>query len=548
MVRNYYTLYHIAREFQTLAGMVADECFSQDKDSVILRLNDGLRENHIVFTADGKSDSIYLKHDYKRAAKNTVKLLEFLDGDVFQSASVLGRSRIIELKFLNSKVYSVLFGGKYSSLILTKSDDLIIDAFNYDSNNQNEKFVYKEESLTRFGSSDAGMSIKSALSNSDYLFGNVYAGEVITRLSHTDEYYANPDFANFNFSDLDDFRINQIIFESDKLRNELIESDKFFVLVNKSDRKLMSPVRLHGYEVLSEHSSPSDAVHRKLVASLVEVGFKSEYNRIKNHLSREERKLSKTIEIMKDFESVRQRESDYRLSGEILLSRSDAKQKHGDKIVCKDWEANEIVIKLDPKLNLIDNAKKYFDKAHSASEELKFRKIRLPDISKKLDSVRNKLIELDGIKNLKELSRFDSSIKNATGKRTNTKKMTMEDKFRKFDLGEGYILYAGKNAANNDELTMKFANPNDVWLHARGTSGSHTVIRQNKEEKPPKHILQKAAEITAYYSGAKNAKYVPVIWTYKKYVRKPKGANVGSVIVSKETVIMATPKLPEGNN
>jgi predicted ribosome quality control (RQC) complex YloA/Tae2 family protein len=67
----------------------------------------------------------------------------------------------------------------------------------------------------------------------------------------------------------------------------------------------------------------------------------------------------------------------------------------------------------------------------------------------------------------------------------------------------------------------------------------------DKEEKPPKMVLQKAAEITAYYSGARNAKYVPVIWTYKKYVRKPKGANVGAVIVAKETVIMAEPKLPE---
>ncbi len=91
---------------------------------------------------------------------------------------------------------------------------------------------------------------------------------------------------------------------------------------------------------------------------------------------------------------------------------------------------------------------------------------------------------------------------------------------------------------------MKFARPNDLWLHARGTSGSHAIIRLEKETKIPKEILTKAAEITAYYSGARNAKYVPVVYTYKKYVKKPRGANTGAVVISKEDVIMVEPKLP----
>jgi predicted ribosome quality control (RQC) complex YloA/Tae2 family protein len=120
-----------------------------------------------------------------------------------------------------------------------------------------------------------------------------------------------------------------------------------------------------------------------------------------------------------------------------------------------------------------------------------------------------------------------------------------ESRFRMFDLGDGYILYVGKNAANNDELTLRFAKPNDLWFHARGSSGSHAVLRLNKEEKVPKHIMQKAASITAYYSGSKKAKYTPVCYTYKKYVHKPKGANPGSVTLSREEVMMAEPKLPE---
>ncbi|CUS76320.1 hypothetical protein JGI10_00001, partial [Candidatus Kryptonium thompsonii] len=37
---------------------------------------------------------------------------------------------------------------------------------------------------------------------------------------------------------------------------------------------------------------------------------------------------------------------------------------------------------------------------------------------------------------------------------------------------------------------------------------------------------------------------VPVVVTKRKYVRKPKGAPEGSVIVEREEVIMVEPKLP----
>ena len=127
------------------------------------------------------------------------------------------------------------------------------------------------------------------------------------------------------------------------------------------------------------------------------------------------------------------------------------------------------------------------------------------------------------------------------------KERPIETKFRKFQLGEGYVLYVGKNAANNDELTMRFAKPNDIWLHARGSSGSHCVIKSEsgkKDEKVPKTILKAAAEIAAFYSGAKNAKYTPVCYTQKKYVHKPKGANVGAVTLQREDIIMVEPRQP----
>jgi predicted ribosome quality control (RQC) complex YloA/Tae2 family protein len=119
------------------------------------------------------------------------------------------------------------------------------------------------------------------------------------------------------------------------------------------------------------------------------------------------------------------------------------------------------------------------------------------------------------------------------------------ERFRKFEVMGGHEVYAGKNASNNDELTVRFARPNDYWFHARGSSGSHVVLRWNDPKtKPPKDTLRQAASIAAYYSGARGAKMVPVAYTLKKHVRKPRGAAVGAVVMEREEVIMVEPKLP----
>jgi predicted ribosome quality control (RQC) complex YloA/Tae2 family protein len=82
-------------------------------------------------------------------------------------------------------------------------------------------------------------------------------------------------------------------------------------------------------------------------------------------------------------------------------------------------------------------------------------------------------------------------------------------------------------------------------LHAKGCSGSHCVVKgENNDGKLPAPILTKAAEIAAYYSDAKKSSYTPVVYTQKKYVRKPKGAKQGAVILQKETTIMVTPTPP----
>lgn len=120
--------------------------------------------------------------------------------------------------------------------------------------------------------------------------------------------------------------------------------------------------------------------------------------------------------------------------------------------------------------------------------------------------------------------------------------------YREFVLEEGFTVFVGRNSANNDQLTMRFAKQNDLWLHVRGQSGSHCVLRSptSSSARVPKRILEQAASIAAYYSSARNGTWVPVVYTLRKYVRKPKGAAVGAVTLEREEVIMVKPGLPNG--
>jgi predicted ribosome quality control (RQC) complex YloA/Tae2 family protein len=109
---------------------------------------------------------------------------------------------------------------------------------------------------------------------------------------------------------------------------------------------------------------------------------------------------------------------------------------------------------------------------------------------------------------------------------------------------KGYVLWIGKNARSNDKIVQK-SHKEDIWLHARGVSGSHVIIRMNNsKEMPDKRIIEEVAQFAAYQSKAKGAGLAPVIYTKRKYIRKPKGSAYGAVIVQKEQVVIIEPKNP----
>jgi predicted ribosome quality control (RQC) complex YloA/Tae2 family protein len=111
---------------------------------------------------------------------------------------------------------------------------------------------------------------------------------------------------------------------------------------------------------------------------------------------------------------------------------------------------------------------------------------------------------------------------------------------RHFVSGDGLAILVGRNNAANDELTLRIARPEDLWLHVEGYGGSHVVVRRGGRAEVPRQTLVDAAQLAAYYSQARGQRKVPVHYTLRKHVRKPKGAKPGLVTITQEKTILAT--------
>ncbi len=108
--------------------------------------------------------------------------------------------------------------------------------------------------------------------------------------------------------------------------------------------------------------------------------------------------------------------------------------------------------------------------------------------------------------------------------------------FRKFVSTDGYDMFVGRNDRQNDEL-VKMGKGNDLWFHIRDFPGSHVLVRVKRGADVPRSTIEEAARLAVKYSSrAKDGKGT-VIYTYVKYLKKPKRAKPGSVLVTREKTL-----------
>jgi predicted ribosome quality control (RQC) complex YloA/Tae2 family protein len=221
--------------------------------------------------------------------------------------------------------------------------------------------------------------------------------------------------------------------------------------------------------------------------------------------------------------------------GHIIMANLQLIEPKQTEVELLDFYRNKnIAIKLKKELNAQQNAEYYYRKS-------KKQKIELEQIQKRMDEATNKLEQLNYQFQKIEQAETLKDLKSLSSQKSEVKKQR-QALFKEFEC-DGFKIWVGKSAANNDLLTMKHAHKNDLWLHAKGVSGSHVVIKHQPGKPFTKNAIEYAASLAAYYSKSKGSSLVPVVFVERKFVRKPKGANPGAVVIDKEEVIMVKPHI-----
>ena len=226
---------------------------------------------------------------------------------------------------------------------------------------------------------------------------------------------------------------------------------------------------------------------------------------------------------------------DYARYGELIKANLNVITKGADHMEMTDYFDDRlpiITIPLDPMKSAQGNMDDYFRKHRkylAAERELK---PRIERAEHGLEKLRQELTHIEQgswTPPAVPPTRLNTAVRKE--RRTTDQR---RGPFRRFTSTDGLPIFVGRNARENDELTFGLAKSDDLWLHARGTPGSHVIVRLDKGTDPPPETLRDAAMLALLYSDLKKSGKGEVIYTRRKWVKKAKGQAPGAVLVTQE--------------
>jgi len=140
------------------------------------------------------------------------------------------------------------------------------------------------------------------------------------------------------------------------------------------------------------------------------------------------------------------------------------------------------------------------------------------------------------IEELKRSERVIRDIREEGGKTQEKGESHSSRYYRIYESPSGFRVYVGKSARGNDYLLSKVAKPDDLWFHVKDNPGSHVIMKTGGVEPSPQDI-EFAARLALENSKAASSGKGLVSMTRVKYLRKPKGAPPGMVLLTREETI-----------
>ncbi|MDE5764419.1 MAG: NFACT family protein [Ruminococcus sp.] len=235
----------------------------------------------------------------------------------------------------------------------------------------------------------------------------------------------------------------------------------------------------------------------------------------------------------------------FRLCGDVISANMWRIRKGDDSLTAENFyeEDNpEIKIELDVRKTPSQNAQYYYSeykKCVTAEEKLAVQIRKGEEELQYLDSVFDSLTRADSENDIIQLRlelREQGYIKSGGSKVKPPKALPPIE----YKSSDGYTILVGRNNRQNDQLTLKFAEKSDIWLHTQNITGSHVIIVTDGGT-PPDRTVEEAAVIAAVNSKGRNSDLVPVDYCLARYVKKPSGAKPGKVIFTNYSTAFVRP-------
>jgi predicted ribosome quality control (RQC) complex YloA/Tae2 family protein len=242
-----------------------------------------------------------------------------------------------------------------------------------------------------------------------------------------------------------------------------------------------------------------------------------------------------------------------RSQGELVLQNLKTIPRGASDVCLIDYskgEPVEVQLKLDPKRTPLAFAQSLFKEAKKRDRSLTKVAGRLAETEARMRDLVETLLAIEATDDLSELEQLqDFAVKkrwvsppaqDSQQKASKSKPEPIRRKpYRTFVSVDGLEILVGRTAADNDELSLRIARGNDLWLHVGDYAGSHVVVRGVNEV--PNETLLDAATLALHYSQSPKGSGGEVSYTRAKFVKKFKGARPGQVQLAERKSLRIRP-------
>jgi len=262
------------------------------------------------------------------------------------------------------------------------------------------------------------------------------------------------------------------------------------------------------------------------------------------------RRVARKSELQRQEVEAAKLAEEYRVAGDLLTSYLHLVPPGTSSVELPNFYDGErpVVIALDPRESPAANAQRYYRKYQKAKKTMEKAKEHLEASLAELEyleSVKTALLLCEAISELEEIEAelekggyIEKSLTHERRRKPSARREAPAP--LAFTSSDGFRVLVGRNNRQNDLLTMEIAKGDDLWLHTKEIPGAHVIV-QTRGKSVPEQTLVEAAMLAAYYSRARDSANVPVDYTFRRHVRKPRGARPGMVIYDHQRTLFVTP-------